>query len=149
MALCATCSGFDLCKIFGLPSMALKNRDSGANYIWTGHGEQLCFRHSDDISQVQEAASAGCGLCMLLFDAFKCKEPVAAQDAGKLPIVLAAGGGLVNDWDDTRSSQNTMYEPRLRPFFVHPEKGLISLCNLDLSIDSGMCFPENRTFSLI
>lgn len=81
-------------------------------------------------------ASAACGLCGLLFDAFVRKEPEAAQDAGRLPIVLAAGPMIEDDRIDPQLPQYTTLESRLRSFFVGPEEGLISLCDLDLSINN-------------
>jgi hypothetical protein len=108
----------------------------------------FCFRHSDNISQIQVGASAGCGLCGLLFDAFVRKEPEAAQDAGRLPIVLAAGPMIEDDRSDPQLPQYTTLEPRLRSFFVSPEEGLTSLCDLDLSITIVSPFNQNPHYSI-
>ena len=140
MALCTTCNSFDLRRIFDASSVGLSsNIESDQKYIWNEQVDGFCFRHSDNISQIQVGASAGCGLCGLLFDAFVCKEPEAAQDAGRLPIVLAAGPMIEDDRSDPQLPQHTTSEPRLRSFFVSPEEGLISLCDLDLSVDNGEC----------
>lgn len=143
MALCTTCNTFDLRRIFYSPSVgSRRNTHPDPKYIWNEQVHGLCFRHSENISQVQVAASAGCGLCGLLFNAFKRKEPEAAQDAGKLPIVLTRGGIIEDERNDLQLRQHATLEPRLRSFFLSPEEGLIGLCDLDLSSDNGMCLDR-------
>ncbi|KIW93599.1 uncharacterized protein Z519_06204 [Cladophialophora bantiana CBS 173.52] len=84
---------------------------------------------------IRIAASAGCGLCTLLFDAFKRKESEAAQAAGDLPIILAGSRTIEDELDDPPEF-STHIEPKLRCFFMSPEQGLIRLCDLDISIDN-------------
>src|SRR5690348_15088014 len=128
MALCSTCNNFDLRRIFPASSVGLSsNTESCQKYIWNEQMNRFCFMHSDNMSQIQAGASAGCGLCGLLFDAFVCKEPEAAQDAGRLPIILAACPMIEDDRSDAQLPKYTTSEPRLRAFFVSPEEGLISL----------------------
>ncbi|KAK5208223.1 hypothetical protein LTR41_006159 [Exophiala xenobiotica] len=85
---------------------------------------------------IQIAASAGCGLCTLLFDAFERKESEAAQEAGDLPIILARGRRMEDERNDP--PQFSPYtEAKLRAVFMSPRDGLMSLCDLDISIDKG------------
>ncbi|KIW40681.1 uncharacterized protein PV06_07858 [Exophiala oligosperma] len=147
MALCTTCNSFDLYQIFNYPDVGLPtNVVLDRQYFWDEHLDSLCFRHSDNISQIQAAASAGCGLCTLLFDAFKRKEPGAAQLAGDLPIILTQGK-TIEDYKNDPPHFSPYLEPKLRSFFASPEEGPISLCDLDISIDyNSVNIPSNLPF---
>lgn len=148
MALCTTCNSFDLYQIFNYPDVGLPtNVVLDRQYFWDEHLDSLCFRHSDNISQIQAAASAGCGLCTLLFDAFKRKEPGAAQLAGDLPIILTQGK-TIEDYKNDPPHFSPYLEPKLRSFFASPEEGPISLCDLDISIDYSMSHLLQSTFLL-
>ncbi|EXJ69603.1 uncharacterized protein A1O5_07639 [Cladophialophora psammophila CBS 110553] len=127
---------FDLCRIFNSPNVGSPTYvDPDPQYFWYDNYHGWCFRHSDNIFKIQIAASAGCGLCTLLFDAFERKESKAAQEAGDLPIILA-GGRTIKDERDDPLQFSTYIEPKLRSFFMSPDQGLIRLCDLDISIDN-------------
>ena len=147
MALCTTCNSFDLCRVFNSPDVVSSTYgDEDPRYFWHDdcHG---CFRHSDNIFKIQIAASAGCELCTSLFDAFERKEPEAAQEAGNLPIILARGWTIEDEQNDPPQF-SPFIEPKLLAFFVSPEQELITLCDLDISIDDGVSWLlESLRFS--
>lgn len=72
-----------------------------------------------------------------MFDEFNRKQSDAAQEAGNLLIILAQGATIEDEWNDPPQFPPHI-EPKLRAFFMSPVEGLISLCDLDLSIDRGI-----------
>lgn len=140
MALCTTCSSFDLYRVFNsLDVDSPTDVDPDPKYFWLGDRDGLCFWHSDNISTIQIGASSGCGLCTLLLDAFKRKGSVAAQEASNLPIILGRSRKIEDEWNDPPRFSPYM-EPELMAYFVSPELKLIQLCNLDISIDNSMSY---------
>lgn len=139
MVLCANCSSLELCRLFnGSEVEPLADVESTQRYFWhdnVSYGP--CFRHSDDISAIQIAASTGCGLCTLLFDAYQCKNLDAAQEAIDFPIILTSVQ-LVDDELDSYLFQEPHIEPQLRAFWVDAEHKFRKLCDLDISIDASM-----------
>ena len=141
MALCAICLRLDLHRIFSSSSVeSAATLHTDQHYVYLDQFDSLCFRHSDNIGPIQLAASTGCGLCGLLFDAYRSKNPEAAQEAGTLPIFLAPCYGKEYESDDSSFEGVTKPESRIRSFFLSPDEGVVDLCELDVSIDNGTCF---------
>ena len=120
MALCHRCKRFDLHTILHASSESwpgISGRES--DYYWHEQAEVFCFRHYDNILKVRYSASAGCKLCGIISAAFERKGAEADEIAGNLPIVLREGWGS-----------------KIKASFISPEEGLITLCDLDVSISN-------------
>ena len=134
-----------MCKKFDLRTLLALNdeewstsSDCGCNYYWDEQAQALCYEHSDHMLQVEQSASAGCPLCILLFTAFQRKGSDAAKVAGNLPIVLVGCTETMDDLDDSQLNQIRQTRPLINAYLVSSDEGLLKLCDLDICIDDGM-----------
>ena len=149
MALCDTCSNLDLYQIFDSHEAKVPTAsDSEPKLFWHEQLDGWYFKHSEGILPIQVAAAAGCGLCSLLCDAFNGKDALAAQEVSDLPIILAPGATIEDEWNDPPRFSPYL-EPKLRSFFLSPQDGLLKLCELDISIDKSMSQLAKAILSLL